>query len=78
VSFDQISSSVSPSPGPEPVIDPMDHIISLLSAYVNSIFPKTGIPGSAVVIVKDDKIIYMDCLGSSLILSENILQRTFH
>jgi CubicO group peptidase (beta-lactamase class C family) len=63
VSYNQISSSVSPSPSPEPSTDPMDHIISLFSAYVNSIFPISGIPGSAVVIVKDDKIIYMDCLG---------------
>jgi len=63
VSYNQFSSSVSPSPGPEPAPDPMDHIISLFNAYVNSIFPKTGIPGSAVVIVKDDKIIYMNCLG---------------
>lgn len=57
------SSPVSPSPGPGPTPDPMDHIISLFDAYVNSIFPETGIPGSAVVIVKGDKIVYMNCLG---------------
>lgn len=41
----------------------MDHVISLFDAYVNSTFPKTGIPGAAVVIVQNDKIVYMNCLG---------------
>ena len=59
----QSSSSVSPSTGPEPTPDPMDRIISLFDAYVNSIFPDTGIPGSAIVIVKGDKVVYMNCLG---------------
>lgn len=57
------SSAVSPSPGPVPSPDPMDRIISLFDAYVNSIFPDSGIPGSAIVIVKGDQLVYMNCLG---------------
>jgi CubicO group peptidase (beta-lactamase class C family) len=61
--YSQSYSLPSPSSNPETPADPMDHVISLFSAYVNSIFPKTGIPGTAIVIVKDDKILYMGCLG---------------
>ena len=59
----QSPSSVAPTPDPEPSPDTMDHIISLFDEYVKYTFPKTGIPGSAVVIVKDGKIVYMNCLG---------------
>lgn len=51
----------SPSPGPAP--NPMDHIIDLFDAYLKSIFPQSVVPGSAVVIVQNGKVIYMNCLG---------------
>jgi len=41
----------------------MDQIISLLDAYIKSVFPQTGIPGAAVLIVQNDEILYMNCLG---------------
>lgn len=50
-----------PNPGPTP--DPMDHVISLFDAYVKSIFPQTEVPGTAIVLVQNDKIIYQSCLG---------------
>lgn len=62
----QSSSSVSPSPSPGPTPDPMDNLISLFDAYVRSTFSKAsnaGLPGAAVVVVLNDKIIYMNCLG---------------
>jgi CubicO group peptidase (beta-lactamase class C family) len=61
--FNIQSSSISPPNSGPPVTDPLDHIISLFDAYVNSIFPESGIPGSAIVIVKGDKVVYMNCLG---------------
>lgn len=61
--YTQFSSSVSPSPGPEPDPDPMDHIIRLFDAYLESLFPQTGIPGAAVVVVQNDEIIYLNCFG---------------
>ncbi len=48
---------------PSPVTDPMTNIINLFDAYVKSTFSQSGIPGAAVVIVKDGEIIYMNCLG---------------
>jgi len=57
------SSAVTPSPSPGPSPDPMDHIISLFDAYINSIYNQSLITGMAVVIVKNDKIIYMNCRG---------------
>ncbi|MGZ7119857.1 MAG: serine hydrolase domain-containing protein, partial [Methanobacterium sp.] len=56
-------SSGNYKPNPTPSTDPLDHIISLFDAYVKSIFPKTGAPGAAIAIVKDGKIVYMNCLG---------------
>lgn len=58
-------SNLSPKPSPKPTLppDPMDHIISLFDIFVKSTFPQTNIPGSAVVIVKDNKIVYMNCFG---------------
>ncbi|MDY9922400.1 serine hydrolase [Methanobacterium sp.] len=61
--YSQSSSSVSPSPGPEPSPDPMDHIISLFDQYIKSYYNQSLIPGMAVVIVQNDKILYMNCLG---------------
>ena len=52
-----------PSPGPGPEPDPLHHIISLFDSYLKSTFPQTGIPGAAVVIVQNGKIVYMNCLG---------------
>ncbi|MDH2659837.1 serine hydrolase [Methanobacterium formicicum] len=57
------SSSVNPSPGPEPSPDPMEHIISLFDQYINANYNQSLIPGMAVVIVQNDKILYMNCLG---------------
>ncbi len=54
-------SSITPIPSPTP--DPMEHVLSLFDAYVKSLFPQTGVPGAAVVIVQNDKIIYQNCLG---------------
>lgn len=62
-SSSSVSPSVSPSPGPEPSPDPMDHIISLFDAYIKSYYNQSLIPGMAVVIVQNDKILYMNCLG---------------
>ncbi len=53
----------SPSPTPSPTPDPMDHIISLFDAYLKSTFNQSLTPGMAVVIVKNDKIIYLNTLG---------------
>ena len=50
-----------PSPGPTP--DPMDHIISLFNSYLTSNYNQSIIPGMAVAIVKDGKVIYMKTLG---------------
>ncbi|MGZ7043792.1 MAG: serine hydrolase [Methanobacterium sp.] len=58
-----LTPSPSPSPGPGPIPDPMDQVISLFDAYVESIFPQTKIPGSAIAIVQNEKIIYQKCLG---------------
>ncbi|QUH22687.1 serine hydrolase [Methanobacterium alkalithermotolerans] len=52
-----------PSPGPVPQADPINRVISLFDAYLKSIFNESGVPGSAVVIVKDKEIIYMITLG---------------
>ncbi|MBZ2166836.1 serine hydrolase [Methanobacterium spitsbergense] len=52
-----------PNPTPKPTPTPMDNIIHLFDAYVKSTYPQTGIPGLAMVIVQNDKIIYMNCLG---------------
>ncbi len=61
--YSQSAPVPGPSPGPGPVPDPMDRIISLFDAYVKSTFIKSGIPGSAIIVVRNDKIIYMNCLG---------------
>jgi CubicO group peptidase (beta-lactamase class C family) len=53
----------TPTPGPSPIPDSMDHIISLFDAYLNKYYDQSLIPGMAVVIVKDGKIIYLKTLG---------------
>ncbi len=62
-SSSSVSPSVNPSPGPEPTPDPMDHIISLFDQYIKSYYNQSLIPGMAVVIVQNDEILYMNCLG---------------
>ena len=62
-SYSQSSSSASPSPSPGPTPDPMEHIISLFDQYIRSNYDQSLIPGMAVVIVQDDKILYMNCFG---------------
>jgi len=57
------SSAVTPPPSPEPSPDPMDNVLSIFDAYFKSKFIQSGIPAAAVVIVQNDKIIYMNCLG---------------
>jgi len=57
----QSSSNPTPEPGPSP--DPMDHVISLFDQYLRSYYNQSLIPGMAVVIVQNDKILYMNCLG---------------
>lgn len=61
--YSQSSSSVIPAPGPEPTPDPMDHIISLFDQYLKTNYNQSLIPGMAVVVVQDNKILYMNCLG---------------
>ncbi|NYB26961.1 MAG: serine hydrolase [Methanobacteriaceae archaeon] len=55
--------SPGPSPGPGPSPDPMDNIISLFDAYLKANYDQSLVPGMAVVIVQDGKIIYMNTLG---------------
>jgi len=53
-------------PRTEPTSKQMHRIISLFDQYVESRFlnaSEAGLPGSAVAIVKDGEIIYMNCLG---------------
>jgi len=57
------TTSPSPTPKPDPTPDHMDHIISLFDAYLTSNYDQSLIPGMAVVIVQNDKIIYMNTLG---------------
>ena len=59
----QSSSPVNPSPGPEPTPDPMINVINLFDAYFQTRFKDANIPAAAVVIVQNDKIIYMKTLG---------------
>lgn len=61
--YSQSTSTPTPGPSPSPTPDPMDHKISLFDAYVKGLFPQTGIPGAAVVIVQNNEIIYMNCFG---------------
>lgn len=65
----QSSSSSSLSPGPSPTPEPTPNIISLFDAYVKSTFPQTGIPGGAIVIVKNEQIVYMNCFGVKDVVS---------
>ncbi len=41
----------------------MEHIISLFDQYIKSNYNQSLIPGMAVLIVQNDKILYMNCLG---------------
>lgn len=41
----------------------MNRVLTRFNRYVNSLFPKTGVPGSAVLIVHNGKIVYLNCLG---------------
>lgn len=59
----QPNPSPSPTPKPDPTPDPMDRVISLFDAYLNSLFPISGVPGAAVIIVQNNKVIYMNTLG---------------
>lgn len=65
--FNVLSISSSPgsqiTPTPTPLTDPIDHILSLFGAYIKELFPETGVPGAAVVIVQNNEIIYMNCFG---------------
>jgi len=38
-------------------------VIEDFNSYAESVFSHAGVPGAAIVIVKDDKIIYLKCLG---------------
>ncbi|MCC7557598.1 MAG: beta-lactamase family protein, partial [Methanobacteriaceae archaeon] len=55
--------SPSPTPGPDPIPDPMNRIITLFDDYLTSNYDQSLMPGMAVVIVQDGKIIYMKTLG---------------
>jgi CubicO group peptidase (beta-lactamase class C family) len=55
--------SPGPGPSPDPTPDPMDRIISLFDEYLNKYYDQSLMPGMAVVIVKDGKIIYLNTLG---------------
>ncbi|TMS41190.1 MAG: serine hydrolase [Methanobacterium sp.] len=62
------SPNPNPNPGPgptppKPTPDPMDHILSLFNSYLTSNYNQSLIPGMAVAIVEDGKIIYMKTLG---------------
>lgn len=41
----------------------LENVIKLFNNYVESTFKKSGVPGAAIVIVKNQKIVYMNCLG---------------
>jgi CubicO group peptidase (beta-lactamase class C family) len=41
----------------------MDNVLKLFDKYVKDTFPKSGIPGAAVVIVQNGQIKYLKCLG---------------
>jgi len=70
-------TSPNPTPKPDPTPDPMDHIISLFDAYLTSNYDQSLIPGMAVVIVQNDKIIYMNTLGvKDLSLGEPVDENT--
>ena len=59
-------SSPGPSPSPGPTPDPMDHIIGVFDQYVKSTFSKAseaGLPGAAVVLIYNGKIVSMNTLG---------------
>jgi CubicO group peptidase (beta-lactamase class C family) len=58
--YNQINPTTTTTPVPP---EPAPDIISLFDAYVKSTFPQTGIPGGAIVIVQNDQIVYMNCLG---------------
>lgn len=53
------NSQFTPTPAP----DPMDRIIRLFDAYINSNYNQSLVPAAAVVIVQNGKIVYMKTLG---------------
>jgi CubicO group peptidase (beta-lactamase class C family) len=57
------TSGPTPTPNPGPTPDSMDHIIHLFDAYITSNYNQSLIPGMAVVIIQNGKIIYMNPLG---------------
>jgi len=42
---------------------PLDSVLPILEAYVNQAMAAEGVPGAAVVIVKDDKVVYAKGFG---------------
>ncbi len=59
----QSATTHGSSPTPEPTPDSMDHIIHLFDAYLTSNYDQSFIPGMAVVIIQNGKIIYINPLG---------------
>ncbi len=60
------SPGLTPGPTPGPTPDPMDNVISLFDQYVKSTFLKAheaGLPGAAVVLVYNGKIVSMNTMG---------------
>jgi CubicO group peptidase (beta-lactamase class C family) len=62
-SNDQSTPTPNPTPKPDPTPGSMDHILNLFDAYLTSNYDQSLIPGMAVVIVQNDKIIYRNTLG---------------
>lgn len=51
------------TPNPPSPPDPMDHVISLFDAYIKSNYNQSLVPAAAVVIVQNNKILYMKTFG---------------
>ncbi|MCE5214673.1 MAG: beta-lactamase family protein, partial [Methanobacterium sp.] len=58
-----LTPTPKPTPTPTPTPDPMDKVINLFDAYLKSIFDQSLTPGLAVVIIQDDRIIYLKTMG---------------
>lgn len=54
---------IIPTPNSDQSSSEMHKIISQFNLFVEETFQKTNIPGSAVLVVYQDQVIYMKCLG---------------
>lgn len=56
-------STENTQPQPPPTPSYLDTVLSAFNSYVENLYPQTGIPGAAIVVVKDGKIVYLKCMG---------------